>query len=47
VKRGMLWRFGSGVVMRVRDGSTSMGLVREMIYGFLGNSVGVASANKV
>jgi hypothetical protein len=47
VKRGTLWRAGSGVVMRMRDGSASVGLVREMTYSFSGNSVGVVSANKV
>jgi hypothetical protein len=47
VNRGMLVRPSSGVVMRLRDGSTSVGLVREMTYGFLGKLVGVTSIKKV
>jgi hypothetical protein len=47
VNRGTLGRPGSGVVMRMRDGSAVVGLVREMTSGCSGNLVGVASANKV
>jgi hypothetical protein len=34
-------------IMRMRYGSTSVGLVREMNSSFSGKSVGVASANNL
>jgi hypothetical protein len=34
VNRGRLGRLGFGVIMRIRDGSTVVGLVREMNFVF-------------
>ena len=47
VNRGTLWRPGSCRIIRMRAGSTSVVLVREMNSGFSGKSVGVASANNL
>jgi hypothetical protein len=47
VKRGIVDVHGSLEVIKMRDGSASVGLSRETTSGFAGDLVGAISTNKV